>query len=119
MKSRSIKEQRLDDLETKFSPLLLSCLKECAAGRWGLFGQNDSLELSRYCQWGEAEQLRDIAAEIRRLRAEFGQTNTQVDRFLHYCSLRGSNVPGEAKLATAFLNEILQETEKPPHRKPL
>jgi len=113
MKSRPIKEQRLDDLESEFGPLLLSCLKECAAGRWDLFGQNDSPELSRYCQWNEAEQLRDIAVEIRELRAEFGQPNTQVERFLHYCSLRGSNVPGEPKLATAFLNEILKDTDKP------
>jgi hypothetical protein len=29
-----------------------------------------------------------------------------VERFLHYCSLRGANAPGEPKLAKAFLDEI-------------
>src|SRR6266550_4504905 len=44
MKSRPIKEKRLDDLESDFEPLLISCLRECAGGRWGLFGQNDASE---------------------------------------------------------------------------
>jgi hypothetical protein len=48
VKNRSIKEQRLDALENDFRPLLLSCLGECADGRYGLFGQNDSPELARY-----------------------------------------------------------------------
>ncbi len=117
MKCQPIKEKRLDDLESEFGPLLLSCLRECAAGRWGLFGQNDSAESSRYGQWNEAEQLRDIAVKIRELRVEFGKPNPQVERYLHYCSLRGSNVPGEPKLAAAFLNEILKDTEKLPHRR--
>ena len=84
MKSRPIKEKRLDDLESDFEPLLISCLRECAGGRWGLFGQNDASDVARYCQWDEAEQLKEIANEIQELRAEFGQPNAQVDRFLHY-----------------------------------
>jgi hypothetical protein len=47
-----------------------------------------------------------MALEIRDLRAEFGQPNTLAEGFLHYCSLRGSNVPGEPTLAKAFLDEI-------------
>jgi hypothetical protein len=81
MKSRPIKEQRLDDLESDFRPLLVSCLEECADGRWGLFGQNDHPEIARYFQWDEVERLKEIAFEIRALRAEFGQPNSLVERF--------------------------------------
>jgi hypothetical protein len=104
---RPIKEQRLDELERDFRPLLLSCLRECASGRYGLFGQNDAPGVARYFQWEEAEKLKEIAIEIRDLRAEFGQPNAEVDRFLQNCSLRGSNVPGEPKLAKPLLAEIL------------
>jgi hypothetical protein len=100
-----IKQQRLDQLERDFHPLLLSRRREYASGRYGLFGQNDAPGVARCFQWEEAGQLQEIAIEIRNLRAEFGQPNAQVDRFLHYCSLRGS-VPGEPKLAKAFLDEI-------------
>src|SRR5207253_2904132 len=65
MKSRPIKEKRLDGLESDFEPLLISCLRECAGGRWGLFGQNDASDVARYCQWDEAEQLKEIARDSR------------------------------------------------------
>jgi hypothetical protein len=106
VKNRSIKEQRLDALEEDFRPLLLACLGECADGRYGLFGQNDSPELVPYYQWDEAERLKQMAHEIRAFRAEFGQPNALAERFLHYASLRGSNVPGEPKVAKVFLDEI-------------
>lgn len=51
MKGRPIKDQRVDDLESAFRPLLFSCLVECGNGRWGLFGQNDSTEAANYLQW--------------------------------------------------------------------
>src|SRR6059058_3070052 len=71
---------------------------------------------SDLCQWDEAEQLKEIANKIQELRAEFGQPNAQVDRFLHYCSIRGSNVPGEPKLAKALLDEILKEKANLPDK---
>ena len=111
---RGVKEQRLDQLEGDFRPLLMRCLEECAAGRWGLFEHRDYPELARYYEWEEATQVKEIAMEIRAIRAEFGQPNPLVERFLHYLSLRGANVPGEPKLARAFLNEIHQgEFETP------
>jgi hypothetical protein len=110
MKRRPTKEHRLNELENDFRPRLLSCLRECAGGRYGLFGQNDGPGMARYSQWDEAEELKEIAVEIREIRAEFGQPNSQVDEFLHLCSLRGSNVPGEPKLAKVFLDEILKDT---------
>jgi hypothetical protein len=48
---RDAKEQRLDDLECDFRPRLIAVLRECANGRWRLFGQNNYGELV----WTEAE----------------------------------------------------------------
>jgi hypothetical protein len=50
--------------------------------------------------------LKNMANEIRSLRQNFGDPNPQVGRFLHYCSLRGANVPGEPRLAQSLLDEI-------------
>jgi hypothetical protein len=106
MKKTSLKEQRLADLEDDFPALLVSCLQECGRGRWGLFGQNDNTEAEKFLHWKDAQRLKDIAAEIHNLRAEFGQPNALVERFLQYRLQRGANVPGEPKLALAFLDEI-------------
>src|ERR1700736_3498371 len=97
-----IKSQRLDDLESEFRPLLNSCLRECQNGRWGLFGHNDSTDGAKYLDWTDGINLKEIALQIRNLRSEFGQPNPLVERFLHYCSPRGPNLPGESKLAKAF-----------------
>lgn len=105
-KRSRIQNSRLDELEAEFNQSLIQVLKECAAGRWGLFGQNDHLGESRYLSWPVAEDLRRRAKQIHILRLEFGQPNSLVERFLHYCSMRGANVPGEPKLAKAFLDEI-------------
>ncbi len=93
-------------MEPEFRSLLPRLLKQCAAGRWGLFGQNDHLDESKYLYWPEAEQLKNMAREIRSIRQDFGETNPQVERSLHYCSLRGANVPGEPKLAQSLLDEV-------------
>jgi len=106
-KGEKLKRRRLEEIEGEIGPLLLSCLEECAQGRWGLFGQNDRLDGDhRYWHWPEADRLKELALEIESLRLEFGQPNRLAQRFLHYRSLRGSNVPGEPKLAFTFLDEI-------------
>jgi hypothetical protein len=108
-KREKIREARLVDIGNEFRPLLISCLKECAAGRWGLFGQNDHVEhYERYWGWPEAKRLKDLAQEFRSIQAESGQTDETCERFLQLCSLRGSNVPGEPKLAAEFLADIDQ-----------
>jgi hypothetical protein len=108
-KSQKHRETRLVEIENEFRTLLLSCLRECAQGRWGLFGQNDHLDPEgRYWSWPEAKRLKDLAQEIKSIRLEFGQNNENCDRFLYLCSLRGSNVSGEPKLAAEFLNGIDQ-----------
>jgi hypothetical protein len=106
-KRKKIRERRLVEVESEFRSLLLSCLCECARGRYGLFGQNDHLDPEgRYWGWPEARRLKDLAEEIRLNRHEFGQPNESCERFLHLCSLRGANVPGEPKLAAEFLTKI-------------
>jgi hypothetical protein len=96
-------DQRLSALEAEFNSLLVPCLKECANGRWGLFGQNQHSEAARVLNWTEAERLKELAKEITTIRAEFGQSNTMCERFLECCSERGENLPGEPKRAKKFL----------------
>jgi hypothetical protein len=60
----------------------------------------------RYWRWPEADRLKDLAREIKIARLEFGQANESCERFLRLCSLRGSNIPGEPKLAAEFLASI-------------
>ena len=105
-KREDIQQQRLDGLESEFRSLLPPVLRECAAGRWGLFGQNDGYDGSKYLFWSEAELLKSMAIEIRSIRQDFGESNPDVERFLHYCSLRGSNLPGEPRLAQSLLDEL-------------
>ena len=96
-------EQRLTALENDFEPLLIRCLKECANGRWGLFGQNQQRESAAALHWPEAERLKELAEEIREIRTKFGQPNAMCERFLQCCSERGDNLPGEPKRARRFL----------------
>jgi len=105
-KREDIRQRRLEGLETEFCSLLPRVLKQCAAERWGLFGQNDHPDGSKYLFWAEAEQLKNMAHEIRSIRLEFGESNPQVERFLHYRLLRGANVPGEPKIAQSLLDEV-------------
>jgi len=103
-KREKIREINLVQLESEFHRLLSSSLKECARGRWGLFGQNSLLDPEgRYWVWPEADRLKELAEEIMPIRMQFGEVNEECQRFLQLCSLRGSNVPGEPKLAAEFL----------------
>ena len=104
-----VQQKTLDEMEREFHLLLLACLRECAQGHWGLFGQNDHIDpREKYWKWPEAKRLKELAHEIRSLRLDFGQPNPICERYLELCSLRGSNVPGEPKLAAEFLQEFDQ-----------
>jgi hypothetical protein len=85
-----ILHRRLQSLESEFHFLLPPVPQQCAAGRWGLFGQNDHIEESKYLHWPEVDLLKTMAHEIRSIRQDFGQTDPLVERFLYYCSLRGA-----------------------------
>lgn len=99
-------DQRLTALEAEFDSLLVPCLKKCANGRWGLFGQNQNPEVARFLQWKEAERLKELAEEITSIRAQFGQPNRKCERFLECCAERGENLPGEPKRAKKFLKTL-------------
>ena len=77
---RPTNAQRLDDLESDFRPLLISCLRECQNGRWGLFGQSDGTEGAKYPDWKDGKNLKGIAQQIHDLRSEFGQPEPLVER---------------------------------------
>ena len=102
----SSSDQRLTALEAEFDSLLVPCLKECAKGRWGLFGQNQNPEVARFLHWKEAERLKELAEEITSIRAEFGLLNPKCERFLQCCAERGENLPGEPKRAKKFLKTL-------------
>jgi len=101
-----IQRRRLEDLEPEFCLALPRLLSQCAAGRWGLFGQNERIGERNWWYWREAEDLKSMARDIQSIRHDFGQPNPLVERFLYYCSLRGPNVLGEPRLAQVFLDEI-------------
>ncbi|HTV10085.1 MAG TPA: hypothetical protein VMD97_13665 [Candidatus Aquilonibacter sp.] len=104
---QQIQQAKLTHLEQEFHPLLLELLRQCAAGRWGLFGQNEVADPEGiYWHWPEAERLKVLAQEITSIREQFGQNDPKCERFLQLCSLRGPNVPGEPKLAEVFLVEL-------------
>jgi hypothetical protein len=72
-----------------------------------LFGQNDHLDPEkRYWKWPEADRLKELANEIKSILLESGQENETCNRFLHLCTMIGSNLPGEPKLAETFLAEL-------------
>lgn len=103
---RSSKDQRLENLEFEFRPRLIACLRECAAGRWGLFGQKTARDNVKNLGWPEADELKLIAGEIKALTSEFGQSHPLAEKLFEYCAMRGSNVKGEPKLARQFLTEL-------------
>lgn len=101
-------------LEEQFSIELVGALRECAAGTWGLFGRNDQVieaqpePLKEMLKSKRAEKLIEDGDEIERLRRELGFTEpfSLYRRFLELRQMRGSNVPGEPKLAIQFLEEL-------------
>lgn len=108
--SRAARRQKsvaqLRSLEEQFSTDLIAALRECAAGAWGMFGQNDLV-----IEWSRpkiVDKLIQDGDEIEELRRELGFTEPfqPFKRFLELRQMRGSNVPGEPKLAMQFLKEL-------------
>ena len=111
-------EAHLKFLEAEFSTNLIAALRECAGGTWGMFGRNDGINDGFIIVEGRttrakgqstvAEELLAAGEEIERLRRELGFTEPfqPFKRFLEYRQMRGSNVPGEPKLALQFLEEL-------------
>jgi hypothetical protein len=80
---------------------LVSALRACATGHWGVFGRNGE-------QWDEGRALITLGEEISELRKRLGyaQPYDLYERFVAYRRRRGSNDPGEPKLAQALLDEL-------------
>jgi hypothetical protein len=102
-KRRAKIERDLDLAETHFEEELVSALRACAAGHWGVFGRNGE-------HWDDGGALIALGDEISELRKQLGYTEgfELYDRFVTYRRRRGSNDPGEPKLAQAFLVEIAE-----------
>jgi hypothetical protein len=93
MKRRAkIMATRLNQNEAEFRSLLISCLRECAAGRWGLFGRNDhDIEARRWLSWPEAVRLNVLAQAIKSAHEEAGTHNDLCDdslRSVHFVDRR-------------------------------
>ncbi len=99
---------QFDSLTQAFREQLLACLKECAAGRLGLFSEFDHLGLEdgQHRPWPEAARLRELAFALQAIQAQAGESYAMCDQFLDLCSIHGENDPGEPKLARAFLKEL-------------
>lgn len=104
----SVESDKLAELEEEWDRLLRECLKQCAAGRLGLFA--NSPVVSVFVDWPEAERVRSLAREITAIHNTLGSAHPVCELFLHYCSLRGGhNIRGEPKLAAEFLQELEEE----------
>src|SRR3569833_4387307 len=85
----------------------MACLQECAHGRYGLFSDvsltadDESLR-----EWPEAARLRELAAALQSVFAQFEQRNALADEFLGLCSMHGESHPGDPRLARLFLSRI-------------
>jgi hypothetical protein len=94
-------ERDLESAQTHFAEQLVTALRRCAAGHWGLFGQNGE-------RWDEGQVLAAQGCEISELRKRLGYTEgfELFDRFMAYRRRNGPNDPGEPKLAQKFLAEL-------------
>jgi hypothetical protein len=109
-KRRAKSEVQLRALEEQFTNDLLTALKECAAGTWGLLGRNDAIIEREWgsLRTGKATRLIEIGEEIESLRRQLGiaEPFSLFQRYLQYRQMQSANAPGEPKLATLFLKEI-------------
>ena len=102
-------------LSQVFREQLIACLEECAAGRLGLFSDQEHLADSdiavtaaRLRPWPEAARLRDLAFALQSILAQDEEVDELCEQFLDLCSIHGESDPGEPRLARAFLSTIAQ-----------
>jgi hypothetical protein len=106
-------EARLRLLESEFQAELVHALHACAAGKWGMFAQNERLyaelgEQTRTLMSSVEKDLLARATEIEHLREQLGYADPfpLAQRYREYREMRGPNVPGEPNLAKLFLQEL-------------
>jgi hypothetical protein len=111
-------EAQLHTLEGQFSADLVAALRDCAAGKWGMFGQNDAVierqssPLREMLQSDIAARLIAAGEEIEELRRRIGMVEPFLlfKRYLEYRQMQSANSPGEPKLAAQFLAELKKPT---------
>lgn len=54
----------------------------------------------------ERQRSGNGAGEIHSIPHDFGESNPEVERFIHFCSLGDLNVPGEPRLAQVLPTEL-------------
>ena len=97
--------ERINQLEAEYRSLLLNALRECAAGRWGLFGHNEHLHPRGTPE--VVEQLADLARVVDSARLRVDLEPFQLHR--QFQAARGrapANAVGEPKLALTWLTEL-------------
>jgi hypothetical protein len=98
---------RVDQREADYRTVLINALQDCAGGRWGLFGQNDHTGFMKHPP--ELRELRDLASSINRLRARLSMPPFPLHEEFEVSRGRaGANDPGEAKLATEWLQRLAE-----------
>lgn len=98
-------ERKLRLLEADYRKVLVKALTECAEGRWGLFGQNEHLDVGHLPK--ALEELRALARVIDEIRLQIGDVPFPLH--LEFESARGrgdENAIGEPRLARAWLERL-------------
>jgi hypothetical protein len=105
MNRRTVRtEAEIASLESEFRAKLLAALRDCANGRWGLFGQNEHLGQRS----SDSEKLLEIGASIEELRRRAGIPE-HFELYVTFKSKRGRHGPnalGESRLAKEWLDEL-------------
>ena len=104
-------ERERQSLEAAYSAALLIALRDCAAGKWGLFGQNEgtlpaSLESRLLPE--SAKRLAANGDELVTVREKLGFADLfgPMQRLAELRAERGPNQPGEPRLAQMLLDEL-------------
>lgn len=99
--------RQIHALEAEYVALLRKALTDCAAGRWGLFGQNEHLRSASNPP--ELDDLRHLAGTIDQLRARAGEGQFPLHRDFEAARGRGdANALGEPKQAEAWLRRLAE-----------
>jgi hypothetical protein len=119
-------EGELEHLEARFRQRLMIALRTCAAGQWGLFGQNDAAYKRAFGRNAvraippEVGELLALGDEIDALRASLGFLGGDAlyARLKTYRKLPAANAAAEPRLARQFLAEIAAHAETGAHAAP-
>jgi hypothetical protein len=106
-------ERQLEALEASYRDLLLSALRKCAKGQWGLSAHNERAlsqigagARSRHRE-PSVQELLELGSQIERMRRRFGLESFALhERLLRMRSSFDSNTPGEPKVARQGLDEL-------------